>query len=51
MNLANSCIIAGEKKINYIFPLDWLILERTFPLLFYKASVWCVLKKILKKDL
>jgi len=26
MNLANSCIIVGEKKINYIFLLDWLIL-------------------------
>ena len=38
MNLANSCIIVGEKKINYIFLLDWLILENTFPLLFYKAS-------------
>ena len=39
MNMANSRImIVEEKKINYIFLLDWLILEYTFPVLFYKAS-------------
>ena len=26
MNLANSCLIVGEKRIDYIFLLDWLIL-------------------------
>ena len=34
MNLANSCIIVGEKKINYIFVLECLISEYAFPVLF-----------------
>ena len=34
MDLAKRGIIEGEKKIKYIFPFDWLILEYNFLVLF-----------------
>ena len=57
MDLAKRGIIEGEKKIKYIFPFDWLILEYNFPVLFQfymqtivnSLSMWWVLNKNPKK--